>query len=357
MGRVNIHLLRCFRKTMQCHWMNVIYSWFSSYFPVRYSQKSTKLPQEIQLRQFKAQAAKMSYLQILSAVIAFSSIISNFMVCILFLRNKAWLKRPYNVFILSLAVTDMITGFIMLLSPGLIFTELVKIPNISFLGSLYCKVLWTRWLLFALGAVSVYTCLALTIERWTAICRPFKYRTRFASKSLIGYICLTWIIAFIVSSIGFIEGTYQPATSNFTRPSCKMTPLVKGDLIGVVSTISVSLKFFLPSLVIIGLYALAIRTLIKSQKLNVKNRRNEAIKNVTKMATVSTIALIFCWMPNQVTHADAQFTAFPNLTYSSWDILIYSICKCHTYDITLHNDLLKKACISWQLFEVPRLVL
>ena len=243
----------------------------------------------------------MSYLQILFLIIALFSIITNTMVCILFLRNKAWLKRPYNVFILSLAITDMITGFLMFMSPGLIFKEPVKIPNISFLGSLYCKVLWTRWLLFALGAVSVYTCLALTIERWTAICRPFNYRARFVSKRLIGYIFLTWIIAFIVSSIGLIESTYQPATSNSTRPSCKITPLVKGNLIGVVSTISVSLKFLFPSLAILGLYAYAIRKLIQRKKRNVQNQRDEVLKNVTKMAAVASITLIVCWTPNQVT--------------------------------------------------------
>ena len=30
------------------------------------------------------------------------------------------------------------------------------------------------------------------------------------------------------------------------------------------------------------------------------------------------------------------------ISLGSRDILIYLKCKCHTYDITLHNDLLKK---------------
>ena len=30
------------------------------------------------------------------------------------------------------------------------------------------------------------------------------------------------------------------------------------------------------------------------------------------------------------------------ISFSSWDIRIYLISKCHTYDITLRNDLLKK---------------
>lgn len=242
----------------------------------------------------------MFYLPVLCTVIALLSIISNLFVCVLFLCNKVWLKKPYNVFILSLAITDMMTGILMFITPGMIFKEPVKVPDNSFLGVLYCKGLWSRWPLFGLGAVSVYTCLALTVERWTAICRPFKYRTNFASKQLIGYIILGWTGGLMVSSMAAIETTYHSASSNFTRPWCKMTPLVKSDLIGVVSTISVGLKFFIPSLIILGLYGVAIVKLRESKQFQTHNRRDEAVRNVTKMAAVASLTLIICWIPNQV---------------------------------------------------------
>lgn len=250
----------------------------------------------------------MFYLNILSAVIALSAVISNVFVCVLFLRNKVWLEKPYNVFILCLAVTDMMTGFLMFIIPGMIFKEPLNIPNNSVLGTLYCKGLWSRWALFALGAVSVYMCLALTVERWTAICRPLKYRTKFTSKRLIGYIVVVWIVGAAVSPMAALETTYNLSSSNFTKPRCTMTPLAKGNLIGIVSTISVGLKFFIPSIVILVLYGFTIVKLRKGHQFNQDNHRNKAIKNVTKMAAAASISLVVCWLPNQVRTLNKEFS-------------------------------------------------
>lgn len=64
---------------------------------------------------------------------------------------------------------------------------------------------------------------------------------------------------------------------------------------------SVSLKFFIPSGIILVLYALAVRKIIQTGKqFNGQNKRDEAIKNVTKMAAIASLVLIACWLPNQV---------------------------------------------------------
>ena len=241
-------------------------------------------------------------MKILLTPIAILSIITNFTVIILFLRNRAWLTRPYNVFILSLSFTDMITGIIMFITPGIIFDEPIQFPTNWFLGSLYCKFLWVRWLLFALGAVSVYTCLFLTVERWTAICRPFKYRTRFASKHLIGFVVLIWFLGLITSSIGTVEVNFMPTNSNNTTPSCRFTPIVtRANLIGLVAIISVSVKFVIPSAIIIVLYIQAILKIRENDRqIQVQTPRAQILKNVTKMAATSSMVLVLCWLPNQV---------------------------------------------------------
>ena len=66
------------------------------------------------------------YMRILLTPIAILSIITNVAVIILFLRNRPWLTRPYNVFILSLSFTDMITGIVMFITPGTIFDKPFK---------------------------------------------------------------------------------------------------------------------------------------------------------------------------------------------------------------------------------------
>ena len=65
--------------------------------------------------------------------------------------------------------------------------------------------------------------------------------------------------------------------------------------------LSVSLKFFIPSLIILVLYAQAVRTIMNAGKeFNGQNRREQIIKNVTKMAATASLVLIASWLPNQV---------------------------------------------------------
>ena len=49
-------------------------------------------------------------LQVSMGIIALVAFCSNGLLVVVFLRNKLLLKTPYNVLILSLAVTDMVTG-------------------------------------------------------------------------------------------------------------------------------------------------------------------------------------------------------------------------------------------------------
>lgn len=48
--------------------------------------------------------------RVLFGFIGASAVISNILLVVLILKNKYMLKTPYNVLVLSLAATDMITG-------------------------------------------------------------------------------------------------------------------------------------------------------------------------------------------------------------------------------------------------------
>lgn len=64
---------------------------------------------------------------------------------------------------------------------------------------------------------------------------------------------------------------------------------------------SVSLKFFVPSAVMLVLYAQCVRKIRQTNKeFHGQNKRESAIKNVTKMAATASLILICCWLPNQV---------------------------------------------------------
>ena len=243
----------------------------------------------------------MSFMKFLLTLIAFSTIITNLSVLVIFLSNRIWLKRPYNVLILVLAFTDMITGIVMCLTPKIVFVEPLKVPNHWFFGFLYCECLWSRWLIFAFGAVSVYTCLFLTVERWTAICRPFKYRTRFSSKYLIIFVILIWVLGLGTAYIGVPDFSFVPANSNQTAPSCKRTQITPTNFEGLVAIVSVAGKFVIPSVIIVILYIIAVLKIRDNdRRMQGQSTRDQAVKSVTKMAAIASAVLVICWLPNQV---------------------------------------------------------
>lgn len=169
----------------------------------------------------------MTHMKFIATPIGILAIITNLVVIVQFIRNRIWLKKPYNVFILSLAFTDMTSGVLMLIAPGFSFNP-ATVPENLFLGRVYCQTLAGFWAFFGLGAVSIFTCLFLTVERWTAICRPFQYRWRFATKHLIKYLALVYILGLGTARIGTVERAYQPKVSNMTAAKCVSSQSFEG---------------------------------------------------------------------------------------------------------------------------------
>ena len=66
-----------------------------------------------------------------------------------------------------------LTGITILITPSLILpANLVNYPQ-GFAGEIYCRVLFSQFLLFFLGVVSVYTVMFLSTERWLTVQYPF----------------------------------------------------------------------------------------------------------------------------------------------------------------------------------------
>ena len=48
----------------------------------------------------------------LFVTIAFLSVVSNGLLCVVILRNRELLRRPYNVLMFTLAISDTLTGLL-----------------------------------------------------------------------------------------------------------------------------------------------------------------------------------------------------------------------------------------------------
>lgn len=104
-------------------------------------------------------------------------------------RKRCLLKKAYNILLIVLAMTDMVTGAVIVVTPGFI-VPVDKFPYPTGMTglSLFCHLIDTKFLIFTMGKASVLMVMCLAIERWLASVKPLQYRIQFSSRRLACYI-------------------------------------------------------------------------------------------------------------------------------------------------------------------------
>ena len=250
------------------------------------------------------------------AIIAVIALIGNILVVILFLKNRHWLKKVHTCLLLDLAIQDIVTAIGLLVLPGFVHpADVYTPPSDSTLSAIYCIVLWSRYIPFALAVASVYTCLMLAIDRWSAVLRPMSY-TRFSnSRSTIWVMLIVpWVAGFVLD-IGTIlnvradevNGTF--VCSRFDKDSSpKKTSVAMVTFIGVI---------IVPAILIIVAYVMIVTKLrqssikVRSAVGNSNRAQSRArstkesksivhLKRLTRVAYAASIIVIVCWLPDQL---------------------------------------------------------
>lgn len=137
-----------------------------------------------------------------SVLLAFATVPGNFLVCLAIIKDPFRnLKTPFNYFVLSLAMTDLLVGTIMdFLAVAFHIDEALQLNavNIKILHSLY----------FISSTASILTLAALTMDRYVAVASPIKYKTMITSQRAIVTSVSIWIgalgFSFIYFKVGFI---------------------------------------------------------------------------------------------------------------------------------------------------------
>ncbi len=156
--------------------------------------------------------------------IAILALSGNFLVVFLFIRNRGWLQKAHSNLILMLAITDILTAICVLCVPLFIHeSDVYSVPENEFLRELYCRVVWSHYIVFSLGVTSVYLCLSLAIERWLAISKPIFYKQHLNKKRTISLLVVTpWIAGFAFESSAIIRTAGVVLPDGTT--SCRWNP-------------------------------------------------------------------------------------------------------------------------------------
>ena len=274
------------------------------------------------------------------ATLAFSG---NLLVVFLFIRNRGWLKKAHSILILMLAITDILTAVCILCVPPFIHeSDVYTVPESEFLRELYCRVVWSHYILFSLGVTSVYLCLSLAIERWLAIKKPLFYKQHINSKRAVCLlVVIPWIAGFVfqITAIIRTSGVVLPNGTTSCRWKLDTPEWATGVAIAIVSFCGMML---IPGILVVLAYVqilVKIKGIVKPPSVQRQNsqQRSERLnfKRITLMSALASLALLICWLPDQFCFMLFQIgyleiDAMPNrwlnaLAFSSscWNPIIY----------------------------------
>ncbi|XP_078372574.1 QRFP-like peptide receptor [Oculina patagonica] len=238
------------------------------------------------------------------SILAVVGLIGNTLVILVFVWDKKLLKKSYNMLILSLAISDVLTAILLITNPAFVLGDAFPYPTNPILGDIFCRVIWSRVFLFQLVVFSAYICMALATERWYAVIKPHKYSETFNQKRTLVYIFLVWLWSVILCGTSLFEVAY--VTSNPPNRRCKWQLFWgKQPVRAIVGTIQVLLKMVLPSLTMLFLF---IHMVYKTSKFTVASAESRAkIRGkMTRMVGAACIMLIVCFAPNQINYALAM---------------------------------------------------
>ena len=234
------------------------------------------------------------YTYLIYTLIVLIAIIGNSLVLFIYFKKPRYLKQSYNVYICNLAVTDTFTAI------ALIFSRYLYLPSLPLAVDAryaYCRVIWSAWLPFTLGYVSIYTCLALTVDRWLAVNRPHLYtslKAKYAVKAVVG----VWLVGILVNVTTLFRVKYDEE-----KEECGWKKLAVGN--SELPWLDFTLQSIVPFVTMIILYSHIVYSLNRLRF--VVGQQNHPVKKVTCMALAASLTLILGWLPSRISFLLSKF--------------------------------------------------
>uniref|UniRef100_A0A6E8VBM8 G_PROTEIN_RECEP_F1_2 domain-containing protein n=1 Tax=Anopheles coluzzii TaxID=1518534 RepID=A0A6E8VBM8_ANOCL len=211
-------------------------------------------------------------------------VIGNVMVPIVILKTKD-MRNSTNIFLTNLSIADLL---VLLVCTPTVLVEVNSPPEVWVLGEEMCNRA-VPFVELTVAHASVLTILAISFERYYAICEPLK-AGYVCTKTRALLICLAaWTVAAILTSRAAMCLT--KASNGWTFTFFLMT---------------ISLFFVLPLAILVVLYAIIARNLIASDRSRLKIRlskpelSHKARKQVVLMLGAVVLAFFTCLLPFRV---------------------------------------------------------
>ena len=162
-------------------------------------------------------------------------------------------------------------------------------------GEIYCRVLFSQFMIFLFGIVSVYTVMCLSTERWFAVQYPFRYRATISSFKVKTCILIIWLLGLLTNAPHLTE--MSPKSNMNDRIACQWS-YKDYQTRKIVALVEISFKFIVPSLVLVLVLSSLYRK-FHHQNLRIRTRAAYE-KQLLHMSAATSFVVLICWSPNQV---------------------------------------------------------
>ena len=231
-------------------------------------------------------------------IICVTAILGNTLTILTFSLERRLLKKSYNILIVTLAIADVLTAIMVIISPAYVLGKAFPYPTNPIMGEIFCRFISNKVMIFQLIFFSVYITLVLTAERWCAVVKPHRYNDVFSRRRVLVYILFSWAWSLLLISKSVIESVYTPSSKTIcNRHFGKDGP---GSLFNVFWYGSqIVLKMIFPGLTMIGLY---IHMIVKTNNSAVASEVSKAKLRgkMTRMVAAASFILIILYIPNQI---------------------------------------------------------
>ena len=192
----------------------------------------------------------------------------------------------------------LFSGIFLVLTPVYIIGEQPIFAKKNTGCALFCYIIANQFLVFTFGIVSLYTVTLLAFERWFAVFRPLRYKTRFRSQNVQKYLLAVWLSSFAVNSTHIMETKFHFRGENNTQ-RCVFQQIAGEEVRLVIGIFEICIKFITPVIILMVTFAHLYHFLKDSTETNAGRQSYAAVTRVTHMAAVTSSLMVLCWFPNQ----------------------------------------------------------
>ncbi|KAF3694464.1 Trace amine-associated receptor 13c [Channa argus] len=238
--------------------------------------------------------AETVFTYILLSCISFLTLVLNLLV-IISISHFRQLHTPTNLLLLSLAVSDLLVG--LLLMP----VRILLIGSCWFLGNFICALF--QYLSYIITSSSVGNMVLISVDRYVAIIDPLCYPTKVTPQRVKFCVCLCWASCVLYNGLILTDFLEQPDAFYSCHGEC-------GNVINYIAgAVDVILTFIGPITVIIVLYmrvfvvavsqARAMRSHIAAVSLqgSVGGIAKKSERKAAKTLGVVVVVFLMCFCP------------------------------------------------------------